>query len=258
MGELILCQAGIAAMPYYIDSVSLNIYSMEELCYYIQKYSDRIDENFWAEDLCIWMEEELQCTQTAELLRQKMRDKAEIAELVQIIIDSGGYFTKAEKQEIVQQLRVYENKSDYEKGRLRAERYLMNHYYVSSIDEYQKLLKLTENEPRQVLETGSIWHNMGVANAQMFLYEQAAECFRKAYEYNNLPESLIEMHVALQCIPKEQRLEGQELPDEWQESVMTRLQEATRDLDNTYTEMKLDDDEQIRMWKNQYRLYSKL
>lgn len=254
MGELILCQAGIAAMPYYIESVSLNVYSMEELCYYIQKYSDRIDENFWTEDLCTWMDEELHCDETADLLRQKMKDKAEVAELVQIIVDSGGYFTKAEKKEIVQQLRGLENKSDYEKGKLRAERYLMNHYYVSSITEYQKLLKMTENEPHQVLETGSIWHNMGVANAQMFLYEQAAECFQKAYEYNNLPESLIEMYAALQCIPNRK----QELPDEWKESVLTRMQQASDDLESAYVEIGTDDSEKILTWKNQYRLYSKL
>ena len=34
MGELILCSHPIAAMPYYIDNISLNVYSLEELCYY--------------------------------------------------------------------------------------------------------------------------------------------------------------------------------------------------------------------------------
>lgn len=258
MGELILCPLGIAAMPYYIESISLNVYSMEELCYYIQKYVDRIDENFWTEELFAWIDEELHCNETAELLRQKIKESAGVADLVHIITDSCGYFSKEEKQGIEQQLRGLENKSEYEKSKLRAERYLMNRYYVSSITEYQKLLKMTENEPRQVLETGSIWHNMGVANAQMFLYEQAAECFKKAYEYNNLPESLIEMYAAMQCISNKKQVEGQELPEEWRECVMTRLQEAANEQEEAWLEDEKDNSERILAWKNEYRLYSKL
>ena len=36
MGELILCSQQLAAMPYYIENVSLNVYSLDELCYYIK------------------------------------------------------------------------------------------------------------------------------------------------------------------------------------------------------------------------------
>ena len=36
MGELILCSQQLAAMPYYIENVSLNVYSLDELCYYIR------------------------------------------------------------------------------------------------------------------------------------------------------------------------------------------------------------------------------
>ena len=35
MGELLLCNEAIAAMPYYIEGVSINVYSIEELNYYI-------------------------------------------------------------------------------------------------------------------------------------------------------------------------------------------------------------------------------
>ena len=36
MGDLILCNQQLAAMPYYIENVSLNVYSLDELCYYIK------------------------------------------------------------------------------------------------------------------------------------------------------------------------------------------------------------------------------
>ena len=31
MGELLLCNEAIAAMPYYIEGVAINVYSIEEL-----------------------------------------------------------------------------------------------------------------------------------------------------------------------------------------------------------------------------------
>ena len=38
MGELLLCNEAIAAMPYYIEGVSINVYSIEELIIMNQQY----------------------------------------------------------------------------------------------------------------------------------------------------------------------------------------------------------------------------
>ena len=37
MGELILCRQSIAANPYFIEDGALNVYSLEELSYYIAR-----------------------------------------------------------------------------------------------------------------------------------------------------------------------------------------------------------------------------
>ena len=55
MGELILCSHPIAAMPYYIDNISLNVYSLEELCYYIENHLYLIEADFMSEELCLWI-----------------------------------------------------------------------------------------------------------------------------------------------------------------------------------------------------------
>ena len=51
MGELILCSEPIAAMPYYLEGVSLNIYSLEELSYYIMHNTYLIERDFMNEEL---------------------------------------------------------------------------------------------------------------------------------------------------------------------------------------------------------------
>ena len=60
MGELILCSHPIAAMPYYIDNISLNVYSLEELCYYIENHLYLIEADFMSEELCLWIGQELE------------------------------------------------------------------------------------------------------------------------------------------------------------------------------------------------------
>ena len=37
MGELLLCGRELASVPYYIESISLNVYSLEEICYYLKE-----------------------------------------------------------------------------------------------------------------------------------------------------------------------------------------------------------------------------
>ena len=46
MGELLLCNEAIAAMPYYIEGVSINVYSIEELNYYIINNTYLLDYSF--------------------------------------------------------------------------------------------------------------------------------------------------------------------------------------------------------------------
>ena len=56
MGELLLCNEAIAAMPYYIEGVSINVYSIEELNYYIINNTYLLDDDFMSLELCTWIE----------------------------------------------------------------------------------------------------------------------------------------------------------------------------------------------------------
>ena len=46
MGELILCSHPMAAMPYYIDLFAVNVYSLEEISYCIEKNYAFMEEDF--------------------------------------------------------------------------------------------------------------------------------------------------------------------------------------------------------------------
>ena len=59
MSGYILCQTERAEAPYFIENISMNIYSLEELCYYLDHNLYLIDQTILNEGLCNWIQEEL-------------------------------------------------------------------------------------------------------------------------------------------------------------------------------------------------------
>ena len=69
MSGYILCQTKKAEIPYYIENISTNVYSLEELCYYFYHNLYLIDETILNENLCRWIQEELELPKLAARLR---------------------------------------------------------------------------------------------------------------------------------------------------------------------------------------------
>ena len=55
----ILCQTKTADSPYFIENISTNIYTLEELCYYLFHNLYLIDDTVMNERLCLWLQDEL-------------------------------------------------------------------------------------------------------------------------------------------------------------------------------------------------------
>ena len=67
-----LCRAKAAKHPFYIESIDINIYTIEELCFYLWKNVSLLDESILNEKLCDWLEGELGMQRLAFHLREKL------------------------------------------------------------------------------------------------------------------------------------------------------------------------------------------
>lgn len=202
MGELILCNQKLATLPYYIDEASLNIFSLEELNYYIENNLYLLEPNFVSEDLCTWIDKELQLHEVAVELREIYRRDGTLSEFVECILKQTGYFEPPQILKIVAVLKDMENKSEFECIKMRADRYAGNQRYVNAIYEYRKLLGMKDEQNEILL--GNVWHNLGSAYAGLFLFHEAALCYKQAYELNENPESMRECLYAYRCMHDEQ------------------------------------------------------
>lgn len=192
MGELLLCHEPIAALPYYVEKEGMNLYSMEELCYYIAGNTYLLDTTFMNEELCTWVEKQMGLYKLAESLRDIMRSRGPLSDFAEAILRQTAYLVEPEIQEVLAALRTLEEKSDFECGKIRADRLMEQDKYLGAIYEYKRLLDSGETEGQKAALMGDIWHNLGTAYTRLFLFEEAADCYERAYLMNPRGESLRE------------------------------------------------------------------
>ena len=202
MGELLICNEPIAALPYYIEGISWNVYSLEELCYYIERNTYLLEKDFMTEELCTWIGREVNNLKLAEKLRDIMRMDGRLSEFVLALLVECGYCPRDTIKEVVRILRELEEKSDFECNKVRADRLMDKEKYLSSIYEYRSLLDSNEAGEQSKELIGNIWHNLGTAYARLFLFGEAVHCYEKAYKHNGNRESLKECLVAQHCLHK--------------------------------------------------------
>ncbi|MCI8490912.1 MAG: hypothetical protein HFJ04_11880 [Lachnospiraceae bacterium] len=204
MGELFLCQREIASVPYFIESISLNVYSLEELCYYLKENIDLVDTSLMEEELISWIQTELKLTSLSEQLSRLKSEGKSLTEFVAALAAGCNYCTKEEIVHMQERLAAFENKSETECRKIRADRLLEKKMYNACILAYSRLLEQPEVTG---LFAGNIYHNLGTAYAGLFLFEDAADCYGKAYEKNQNPRSLQQRQAAVNLaegiLPKE-------------------------------------------------------
>ena len=206
MGELFICNEPIAALPYYIEGISWNVYSLEELCYYIEHNTYLLEKDFMTEELCTWIGKEVKNLKLAERLRDIMRMDGKLSEFVLTFLVECGYCPKEKIKEVVQILQEMEQMSDFECSKLRADRLMEKEKYLSSIYEYKSLLDSDEAGEQSKEVLGAIWHNLGTAYTRLFLFQEAICCYEKAYAYNGKEMSLKGNLMAHHCMKDDEGL----------------------------------------------------
>lgn len=201
MGELILCNQMLAAIPYYLEDASLNVYSLEELSYYIENNLYLLEADFINDELCSWVDKQLKLHETAVRLREIYRKSGTLSEFVECLLKQFGYHNAEQISHMVAALKDMENKPESECIKMRADRFVENKRYINAIYEYRKLLD-GKQEQNQIF-IGNVWHNLGCAYAGLFLFQESVKCFKRAYELNGNQKSACECLYAYRCMHDE-------------------------------------------------------
>lgn len=231
MGELILCTSSLAKTPFYWENISENVYSLEELSYLIKKNVFLVEKSLTSDQLCTWIEKELFDKKLAESLRNDLKINNKVSSFIEKLLTETGYLSQSEIKNTVKLLADLETKSEIEVGKLKADQLLKAGKVLRSIKEYYKLLSAVSKNIMSDEVLGSIWHNIGSAYARLFQFNEAINCFLKAYSLSaNLNSLKMGLYAAF-CEKNEKKF--YEIAEEYDVDTVV-LSEIKKEMEDYY------------------------
>ena len=189
MSGYILCQTKKAEKPYFVENISTNIYSLEELCYYLYHNLYLVDSSVMNEGLCIWISEELDLPRLAAKLRPHLGKFASIEDVLYPIFKEINYLTYDELKALNVKLAKLDQEAPLLRKKRKGDALMENRMYVNAIRVYQKLLEKDSREiSREMRER--ILHNQGCAYSYLFQMDKALDCFFAAWKVNQSEKAL--------------------------------------------------------------------
>ena len=163
MGSIILCHKKRARRPYEITRIHRKIYSIEELCYFLCNHLYLIDYTIMNEQLCDWLEEELELKELADNLRQHLEQYASMQQFVVTILAYSSIYTTAELSYVQNVLDKLKNQKPVEKQKFKADNLLSNGALKPAILIYQSILQAEIDETVDKKFYGRVYASLGSA-----------------------------------------------------------------------------------------------
>lgn len=170
MNEILLCETKPANKPYYFRDFRQTIETYEEVCYIISKRMIYFFVYGIPEDLKVWMQEEFRLRFKSSDLKKQLEE----------IISLHSFFTKAEKQRLMEEMRGMYLQSPSKKQWLLGENFRRHKQYLSAYHAYEKALLSSGHFSKE--ERADIYYHMGYCLSKMFQFERAKTCFRFGLE----------------------------------------------------------------------------
>lgn len=133
MGRIWLCEEETAKRPFLLEEEGRRLYSFEELCYYLYQNTGVLEESFFNEKLCQWLEEELGLAALAGSLRGGIEQERSGCWCMEQILQAGGYYNSAELENALLTAKHMEDKTPLDREKLRGDRLLKAEKYRDAV-----------------------------------------------------------------------------------------------------------------------------
>ena len=182
MGNLILCHDRHAAHPYEVTRIHSRIFTIEELCYYLCNNLYLIDYTIMNEQLCDWLDEELGMESLASDLRDVLRLRGSVEKFVLTILKASRIYREPEMIRIQNVLEHLKNQRDIERQKYKGDNLLESGEIEEAILVYQAILNQEKDESVDEKFYGKIYAGLGAAYGRLFLYQESARMYDRAYQ----------------------------------------------------------------------------
>lgn len=197
MGAVLICSQEQAKTPYYIESMGIRLYSMEELAYFLYQNIYLVDKRMLGVRLWDWIRTEIGNPDLAERLKKGAEAGSSLQNMVLTILRNVDYYTQEELNQLSSKMKILNTYQEQERLKLRADEYFINGNYQAAVYEYEKILNIRQSDRLGVEFYAHVWNNLGVCCSRLFLFGRAARAFRTSYQYQRDPDVLKEYVCAM-------------------------------------------------------------
>ena len=197
MGRVILCETRPAKTSYIFPNTKIEVFSYEELCYYIYNNIALISEEYIGVPLFIWIRNELGLSELADVLyKLKEKETSDLTDLLTAILTYREYYSIPEVKDFILKRERIKNLDMPKLRKLQADGFLRYHKYLKALSIYDEILEQNPLEKGEFIKKGeffgAIYHNRGVALANNFELEAAVDSYLKSYELTGNKKSIYE------------------------------------------------------------------
>ncbi len=233
MSQLILCSTKVAETPFTFLNTKVEIYTYEELCFYIYNNTVLISKSALSDKLFDWIRDELGMNELADKLVGLSNKTTYAQDLLIEILSAGNYYTIEEIKSYAEAWQKYRKLDNLQRAKLRADGYLAYRRYIKAATFYDDIIEEAGPDTDPVF-VGNIYHNRGVAAANNMDLNAAKEYFMKAYELNDNPDSLKSYFYIVAITSDTATLRSEikhlGLPDEYLDEIMLEIGESKDDV----------------------------
>lgn len=166
-----LCQVKKARHPYFIESISTNIFTIEELCFYLEKNIYLLDQTIINEKLLDWIRDELGLVRLYRKLYEQLENGETIGNFILPIFKEIGYLSHDEFRELQEKIRTIEIQPEDLRRKMKADYLVEYRMYNNAIQEYATLLKNRNPGKGRAVLCGGLCQS-GLCLCETFLFEK--------------------------------------------------------------------------------------
>lgn len=244
MSGYILCQTKKAQRPYFIENISMNIYSIEELCYYLYHNLYLADHTVFNEELCSWLRDELGLEHLSVKLRQNLERNADVEEMIYPLFKEINYLTYEEMKGFNSRLAALGKERLAVRMKRKGDALTENGMYVNAIQVYQKLLERNDLDEQRKGFKASVRYNLGCAYSYLFQMEKAEECFLEAYREEHSRKTLKAYIIAYSSVHDktdyDKIMDGLEADEESKKDIKEEIRQSLEAFESV-TEKNIDE-----------------
>ncbi len=259
-----LCTVRPAKHPFFVESIAVNLYTVEELCYFLYKNMYLVDETIVSDTLTRWIAEELGLGETALKMEQALKKSDSLSEFLLPLFQDTRYLEPVETRLFQRALDSLSSGPAWVRLKKKADALAQNARFGEAQNSYYLALKCSEEQKNSEEMTefrAAIWYCLGSVCMQLFEYEDGCSAFLKAVRLSEHEAYRLAYLKALKLtLPSEKyeaRLEELRSEDLWTEMDETLVQQAEHLVDEALRQLAAardgDAEEMLQQVIREYR-----